>query len=119
MTDELKIAFEEMSKSTFSETPRILKAWLDVTPNEAMDVKAQVSTLVMDAVMVNEGARSRPRMIIRRPFAGLSKLASSAPWNELLVIGPAGEVKLNESLTKEEVAEMWRIMAPYQSAIVD
>jgi hypothetical protein len=117
MTENLKTAFMKLAMSTYSTTPSVLSDWVELTLDEAMDFKAQVTVLVMDADIQNERGKTTTRMIIRRPLAGMTKLAPFAPWNELFVIGPTGGVSLNAKLTNEEITELWRMLAPYQSAI--
>ena len=117
MTEDLRIEFERFARSTYSETPILLKKWAELTGDEAMDFKAQVTMLVMETDLAIERCVNGPRFTIRRPLSGIMKLAAFKPWSELIVVNEAGGVSLNESITNKEVRELWNMLAPYQYAI--
>ena len=116
MTDDLRNAYEKLSACDAMATPNVLKKWADLSPNELMDFRGQLSVLLIDANSKNERGDTQPRVVIRRPLVGMTRLASFAPWNELFVIDSIG-VRLQEDLTKEDISELCGIYSRFSSCL--
>jgi len=116
LTTDLKIAYEKICMSYNEEVSSVLSVWMELGNQVALDMKACILALVVDADFLNERGRSTPRKIIRgrqRGLPELAKLSTSPPWNELLIASPTGEVWLNEALTKGDVAVLCQIHTQY------
>ena len=121
MTNDLGNALEKLFVSSNENVQLALKVWIDVPHLLALDMKTCVAILVVEADVLNKIVGAKPRTVIRSAtcLPGLAKLSTIAPWNQLLVVSPMGEVRLNESLTKEEVAELRQIHSRYATRTWD
>jgi hypothetical protein len=115
---KLKVAYWNLSAANDSIAAFLLNDFLEVTEQGALDMIGLMGLLVVEADFLNEHNRTKQRTIIRRS-PHLAKLASFEPWNAMLDASPEGEVKLNESLTKEDVAQLCRIYSRFASCISD